>query len=385
MVRPQADPPGMVSAVSGSPRGGGKNPTPLAKPLGICRYSAPMALKYLFFDDYSEGAHPRVLRALADTNLRQERGYGEDSFARAAARLITERIGQPDAEVHFVSSGTHANLICLSSMLRPFESVIAPDNGHAVGSEAGAIEGTGHKMNAVPGVAGKLVPEAIRDVVAAHGNEHTVLPRAVYISQATELGTVYSKQELTQLRDVCAENQLYLYVDGARIGNAVMSVGADLDLAETARLCDMFYIGGTKNGALLGEAIVIVNPALQDRFRNHLRHRGGLLAKARAVTVQFVELFADDLYMENAKHANDMAQLLAAGIRECGHGFLHEPVANQIFPILPNPVIRGLQENFGFYKWSDAPSSPDSSSVRLVTSWATTEAGVTAFLDDLRR
>lgn len=343
-----------------------------------------MSLKYFFFDDYSEGAHPRILEAFSRTNLQQERGYGRDSFALEAERLIKEKIEKPEAQVYFVASGTHANLICVSSLLKPYESVIAPDNGHANVHEAGAIEATGHKINVAPGVAGKLTPEAVREILLTHTDEHTVKPRAVYISQATELGTLYSKKELQGLHDVCKENGLYLYIDGARIGNAVMAKNADLDLKDIANLCDIFYIGGTKNGALFGEAIVIVNPNLQENFRHHLRQRGGLLAKARAVTVQFVELFKDNLYLENAQHANDMAQKLAAGIKECGYDFLNEPVANQVFPILPNVIIEKLEKKFGFYPWSKAPA-PDSSVVRLVASWATTEAVVLEFIADLKQ
>lgn len=345
----------------------------------------PTAQSYFFFDDYSEGAHPRILEAFSRRNLQQERGYGMDSFAHEAERLIQEKIGKPEAHAHFVSSGTHANLICVSSLLKPYESVIAPDNGHVHIHEAGAIEATGHKINAVPGVAGKLTPTAVREILATHSDEHTVQPRVVYISQATELGTVYSKRELQNLHDVCKENGLYLYIDGARIGNAVMSKNADLDLKDIANLCDIFYIGGTKNGGLIGEAIVIVNPRLQENFRHHLRQRGGLLAKARAVTVQFVEFFKDNLYMENAKHANDMAQKLAAGIRECGYEFLNEPVANQIFSILPNAIIEKLERQFGFYVWSKATAAPDHSVVRLVTSWATTDIAVQEFLKELQQ
>lgn len=338
--------------------------------------------KHFFFDDYSEGAHPRILEAFSRTNLQPERGYGIDSFALEAERLIKEKIRKPEAKVYFVSSGTHANLICVSSLLKPYESVIAPDNGHANVHEAGAIEATGHKINVVPGIAGKLTPEAIREVVATHTDEHTVKPRVAYISQTTELGTVYSKKELQGLHDVCKENGLYLYIDGARIGNAVMAKNADLDLSDIANLCDIFYIGGTKNGALLGEAIVIVNPNLQENFRHHLRQRGGLLAKARAVTVQFVELFKDNLYLENAKHANDMAQKLAAGIKECGYRFLNEPVANQIFPIFSNAVIEKLEKKFGFYVWSKVDEK--NSTIRLVTSWATKESVVDEFLTELK-
>lgn len=339
--------------------------------------------KYYFFDDYSEGAHPRILEALSRTNFQQERGYGTDSFALEAERLIKEKIGKPDAKVHFVSSGTHANLICVSSLLKSYESVIAPDNGHAHVHEAGSIEATGHKINVVPAVAGKVTPEAIREVLTTHTNEQMVMPRAVYISQTTELGTVYSKTELQNLYNICKENGLYLFIDGARLGSALMAKNGDLSLKDIANLCDIFYIGGTKNGALIGEAIVIVNPDLQENFRYHLRQRGALLAKARAVSVQFVELFTDDLYLQNAKHANDMAQKLASGLKECGYNFLNEPTTNQIFPILPKTVIEKLEKEFGFYEWSKIDEHH--SAIRLVTSWATKESAVDEFVKLLKQ
>lgn len=303
-----------------------------------------MTLLYLFRDDYSEGAHPRILDALSRTNLQQQDGYGTDSFLQEAERLIKESIAKPEANVHFVSAGTQANLICLASLLKSYESVIAADSAHPSVHEAGAIEATGHKINVVTGVEGRLTPEAIQGIVSTHNDEHMVKPRVVYTSQATELGTIYNKQELHNISQVCKQNDLYLYLDGARIGNALMSEEADFDLGDIANMCDMFYIGGTKNGALIGEAIVIVNPNLQQNFRYHLKQRGALLAKTRAVSVQFVELFKDNLYFENAKHANVMAQRLAGGIKECGYGFLNSTSTNQIFPILPNRVIEKVAE-----------------------------------------
>jgi threonine aldolase len=340
---------------------------------------------YFFYDDYSEGAHPRILEALSRTNLQQERGYGVDSFALEAERSIKEKIASPQAQLHFVSSGTQANLVCIAAMLKPYESVIAPDNGHVNVHEAGAIEATGHRISTAPGVAGKLTPEAIQEILAAHPDEHTVKPRAVYISQATELGTIYSNRELRTLYELCQRNQLYLYIDGARIGNAVMAASADFALRDIAKMCDVLMIGGTKNGALIGEAVVIVNPDLQENFRRHLRQRGALLAKARAVSVQFAEMFRDDLYLENAKHANHMAQRLATGIAECGYGFLNQPITNQIFPILPTAICEKLQDRFGFYVWSKAPGRADSSVLRLVASWATREVAVQEFINDLKR
>jgi threonine aldolase len=342
-----------------------------------------MAYKYLFFDDYSEGAHPRILDALARTNLQQEPGYVMDSFALEAAGFIQEKFGIPQADVHFVASGTHANLAVLSALLKPFESVIAAESGHINTHEAGAIEATGHKINTVKGHEGKVTSAAVQDVVEEHNFDQMVLPRAVYISQSTELGTVYTRAELVALSEKCREHGLYLYVDGARLGAALASPAGDLDPKTLAKLVDVFYIGGTKNGALIGEAIVIVNPDLKDHFRYNLRQRGGLLAKGRAVSLQFLELFRDDLYLEIATHANAQARRLAAGIKECGYQTIVEVSTNQVFPVFPNTIIERLQKDYGFHVWEKF--DVQNSVVRLVTSWATQESAVSEFLTTLRK
>src|SRR5215471_5002572 len=341
-----------------------------------------MPYKYLFFDDYSEGAHPRILAALERTNLQQEPGYVMDSFAIEATGFIREKFRSPEADVHFVSSGTQANLCVLSALMKPYESVIAAESGHINQHESGAIEATGHKINAVSGEQGKVTPAEIHDMVEMHNFDQMVLPRAVYISHSTELGTVYNRAELTALSEKCKEHDLYLYLDGARLGAAMTSPACDLDPEALAKLVDVFYIGGTKNGALIGEAIVIVNPQLQDYFRFNLRQRGGLLAKGRAVSLQFLELFRDNLYFDIAKHANGLARQLAAGIIECGYKVFVEAPTNQVFPIFPERVIERLQQDYGFHVWEkfDAQSSV----VRLVTSWATEENAVSEFLTTLK-
>src|ERR1043166_9174479 len=336
-----------------------------------------MAYKHLFFDDYSEGAHPRILEALLRTNLQQEPGYVMDSFALEAAGFIREKFDVPQADVHFVSSGTHANLAVLSSLLKPYESVIAAESGHINTHEAGAIEATGHKINTVKGVEGKVTPAEIEDVIEEHNFDQMVLPKTVYISQSTELGTVYTHAQLEAVSQKCKARGLYLYVDGARLGAALSSPACDLDPKILATLVDVFYIGGTKNGALIGEAIVIVNPDLNDHFRYNLRQRGGLLAKGRAVSLQFLELFRDDLYFEIARHANNLAAQLEAGINECGYQTLVEAPTNQVFPILPNPVVERLQQEYGFHVWEKFDEH--NSVIRLVTSWATEENAVSEF------
>jgi threonine aldolase len=342
-----------------------------------------MTLKHLFFDDYSEGAHPRILEALQRTNLQQEPGYVMDSFAGEATRLIRDRFGTPEADVHFVASGTHANLCVLSAILKPWESVIAADSGHINQHETGSIEATGHKINPVKGKDGKVLPEEIQEMVEFHNFDQMVLPRAVYISQSTELGTVYTMAELTALAEKCKEHSLYLFVDGARLGAAFGSRTGDLDPVTFARLVDVFYIGGTKNGALIGEAIVIVNPQFKDYFRFNLRQRGGLLAKGRAVSLQFQELFRDDLYFEIARHANGLAEKLAAGIKQCGYQLVVDAPTNQVFPIFPNDLIERLQKEYGFHFWEKFDEQK--SVVRLVTSWATEGADVSEFLSTLKK
>ena len=341
-----------------------------------------MNYKYSFFNDYSEGAHPRILEALNKTNLTQETGYGEDSLSLQAANLIKKKVEDPSVAVHFVSGGTQASLILLASMLKPYESVISANSGHINTHEAGAVEATGHKIDAIEVKDGKLTPELIKEIVEVHEDEHMVKPKVVFISNSTEVGTIYKNEGLKKLYQFCKENDLYLYLDGARLGSALCSSENDLTLSDACSLTDDFYIGGTKNGALLGEAIVIKNPELQKNFRRHLKQRGALLAKGRVLGVQFMELFKDDLFFRLAKHANEMASKLSQGISDFGFKFLTNSSTNQIFPILPNSKIEELKQMYGFYVWSKVDSK--SSSIRLVTSWATEEDAVNNFLTDLK-
>lgn len=340
-------------------------------------------LKHSFLNDYSEGAHPRVLELLTTSNLRQEQGYGEDSLSLQAATLLRAAVGNNDAAVHLVSGGTQANLIALASMLRPYESIIAAESAHILVHETGAIEATGHKISGVPAPDGKLRPDQVRAVVAQHSDEHMVSPRVVYLSQATEFGTIYSRAELSALSSTCRELGLYLYLDGARIAPALVSAASDMTLPELSSLVDMLYIGGTKNGALLGEALVINAPALKDHFRFHLKQRGALLAKGRLLGAQFVALFEDGLYFELARHANTSAAMLADGLRSAGTGFLSEPVTNQVFPVLPDTQIATLRRLYAFHVWSRVDQAH--SAIRLVTSWATRPDMVQEFLADFAR
>ena len=329
-------------------------------------------------NDYSEGAHPHILTLLSETNRVQSAGYGEDAYCLQAAAYIKQHLHAPQAAIHFVSGGTQSNTVIIKSMLRPHEAVIAAQSGHIAVHETGAIEATGHKVITMPvGNHGKLTPDAVRAAVTTHTDEHMVKPRMVYISQTTEIGSVYSVAELRTLRACCDELGLYLHIDGARLG-AALAANSELSLAIMAEVADVFYIGGTKNGALLGEAIVIVNPDLQADFRYGMKQHGALLAKGRILGVQFVGLFAENVFFECAAHAHEQAMVLAQGLRELGCGFLTEPQSNQIFPILPNTVIVALQEKFAFYHWQDI--NENDSAIRLVTSWATEPENVNEFL-----
>ena len=335
-----------------------------------------------FKNDYSEGAHPRILKTLVDTNMEQVEGYGLDRFSLEAIGLLRQKINREDVDIHFVSGGTQTNLIAISAFLRPHEAAIAAHSGHILVHETGAIEATGHKVISVESPNGKLTPALIAPALDFHTDEHMVKPRLVYISNPTEVGTVYGKHEMEEIHSFCQQHNLLLYVDGARLGSALCVPGNDLDLEAMAKLTDAFYIGGTKCGALVGEALVISRPSLREDFRFHLKQRGALLSKGRLMGIQFLELFRDGLYFELARHANRMADLLRSALTEAGYGFLTDSPSNQIFPILPNPLIEKLQKNFDFYIWSKIDANH--SSIRLVTSWATREEAVRAFIGNLQ-
>jgi len=337
--------------------------------------------KYSFKDDYSEGVHPEILNVLSNTNYIQTIGYGEDEFSDKARQLIKNKIQNADVDIHFVSGGTQANLLVISSILKPYQSVIAATTAHIAVHETGAIEATGHKINTVQTSDGKLKPSDIQGVLDFHTDEHMVMPKLVFISNSTEIGTVYSKKELSELFTFCKKNNLYLYLDGARIASALTSESNNLNIKEVSEYTDAFYIGGTKNGALLGEAIVIKNDNLKDDFRFQMKQKGALLAKGRLIGIQFLSLFKNDLYFDLAKHANQTAEKLAEGIKNKGYEFFTEPVTNQIFPIFPDKLIEKLHKKYDFYVWSHTDKMH--SAVRLICSWATKEEFVDKFINDL--
>jgi threonine aldolase len=336
---------------------------------------------YNFRNDYTEGLHPCILEALNQTNLEQHEGYGEDRYTREAIHLLRNKINNPSADIHFVSGGTQTNAIVISSVLKSYESVISTFTGHINTYEAGAIEHTGHKIHAVDSLDGKLSCQNIQSVLDTHTDEHMVKPKLVYISNATETGTIYKKNELETLSRFCKSKGLLLYLDGARIGSALCSQDNELTLPQLSQLVDVFYIGGTKNGAMLGEAVIICNDSLKDDFRFHLKQKGALLAKSRIFGVQFLELFKDDLFFRLAEHANAMALKLSRGIEKMGFQFLSRSSTNQIFPILSQNVINHLEKKYGFYVWEKI--SDQLSAIRLVTSWATKEEAVDSFIADL--
>lgn len=336
-----------------------------------------------FKDDYSELAHPRILEALLHSGLKQQQGYGHDQHCAAARASLQKRLGTyaNKVDIHFLCGGTQSNLTALSAFLRPHEAVIAAETAHICVHETGAIEATGHKIIPVPAHAGKPRPAQILEAVELHHDEHMVKPRLLKISNFTEVGSIYTLQELEALSALCREHKLLLYVDGARLGAALTAQGNDISLEDMCRLTDAFYIGGTKNGAMLGEAMILCNDALKEDFRYHIKQKGGLLAKGRVLGVQFEELFRDDLFFDLARHANRMAQLLAAALRKAGYKFLTESPSNQIFPILPHELIKKLEKNWIFYVWQEM--EPGHAAIRLVTSWATPEQAVREFIAEL--
>ena len=339
----------------------------------------------LFNSDYTEGAHPKIMQRLMETNLEQTVGYGEDEYCETARDAIRKACDAPEADVHFLVGGTQANFTVISSALRSFQGVLCADSGHINVHETGAVEATGHKVLALPGTDGKINAKQVKEAFELHwkddAHEHIVQPKMVYISHPTELGTLYTKAELEALHDVCQECGLYLYLDGARMGYGLAAPGTDVTLADVARYCDVFYIGGTKVGALFGEAVVICNPLLKPDFRYCIKQHGGMLAKGRLLGVQFLELFKDGLYYEISKHAIDMAMLLKDGLTKKGYTFFKEIVTNQQFIILDDTKLEEITKKYGVTYQERYDESR--SVIRLCTSWATKEEDVKAFREDM--
>ena len=325
----------------------------------------------IFFNcDYNEGAHERIIKRLVETNLEQTTGYGEDDYCRQAAEMILEKCELPEGQVHFLVGGTQTNLTVIAACLKPWQGVISADTGLAL-----------------PGRNGKLKGDQIREVVKAHredgSHEHMVQPGMVYISNPTEIGTIYHQKSLEDLYNACQECGLYLYIDGARMGYGLMARDNDLTLPFIARHCDAFTLGGTKQGALFGEAVVITNPALGKDFRYLIKQRGGMLAKGRLLGIQFQELMKDDLYFELSAHANAMAMKIRSTLVDLGIPMPIGSTTNQQFAVFTDSELSRLAGKYSFSYWERVDASH--SMVRICTSWATREDDVDALIKDIRR
>ena len=340
-----------------------------------------------FHNDYSEGCHEKVLRKLTETNLEQTPGYGTDAYCLEAAEKIRNLCGREDLSVHFLVGGTQANLTVIAAALRPHQAALGPVGAHINVHETGAVEATGHKVLSVPSADGKISAEQVRRVVDHHrasdSFEHEAQPKLVYISNPTEYGTLYSLTELEALAAVCREKGLYLFMDGARLGYGLTAKGYDVTLPHIARLCDVFYIGGTKVGALFGEAVVISNPAIAEDFRYLIKQHGGMLAKGRLLGVQFCALFEDGLYFEISAHAVKMADRIRSVFDELAVPYLVPGITNQIFPILPDALLDELKKKFMFTEMERVDDTHRA--VRFCTSWATKQENVEALCAEIRR
>ena len=332
--------------------------------------------------DYLEGAHPRILEKLVETNFVQTPGYGTDEYCERAREIIRKKCGVEDAYVQFLVGGTQTNTTVIASILKPYQGVLSAVTGHINAHETGAIEATGHKVLALPSEDGKITAAQVQEAYDVHwadaSHEHIVQPGMVYISHPTENGTLYTKEELKSLYETCKKLGLPLFLDGARLGYGLMSEGSDVTLEDVAAYTDVFYIGGTKVGALFGEAVVITNLALAKDFRYMIKQKGGMLAKGRLLGVQFETLFEDGLYTKVSEHAIRLADKLRDAFVERGYSFLVENTTNQIFPIMEDVKLDELRKDFGFCYQQRMGETH--SAVRFCTSWATKEENVDALI-----
>ena len=339
-----------------------------------------------FNSDYTEGCHPAILEKLAETNMEQTAGYGTDEYCERAREIIKEACASPDADVHFLVGGTQTNVTVISAALKHYQGVITAVTGHINVHETGALEACGHKCLALDTPDGKLTAEQIAAYTDAHfaddSAEHTVQPKMVYISNPTEIGTIYKKAELEAIYQVCQERGLYLFLDGARLGYGLMCSENDLTLADIAANTDVFYIGGTKVGALFGEAVVITNKELKPDFRYNIKQRGGMLAKGRLLGIQFMTLFEENRYFEIAAHAARLAEKMKKELTEMGVPFYIDSPSNQQFPILPDSILEELKEKYS-YTFQERMDETHCA-VRFCTSWATKEEHVEMLLADIR-
>ena len=343
-------------------------------------------LRIQFQCDYNEGAHPLIMKRLMETNMEQTIGYGEDPHCENARRLIREACCREDADVHFLVGGTQTNTTVISHILRPYQGVICADTGHINVHETGAIEATGHKVLALPNTDGKISAEQIEHTVMEHlaedGPEHTVMPGMVYISFSTETGTIYTNSELLEIKKVCEKYNLPLFIDGARLGYGLASPLCDITLPQLAQIADVFYIGGTKVGALFGEAVVITNERLKPHFRYSIKRHGGMLAKGRLLGIQFETLFTDNLYFSIARHAVEQAMRIRQALHELNVPLLKDSPTNQQFPIFTNEQYERLSEHFVLSPWKQMDENR--LAVRICTSWATLPENVDTLIKEMK-
>ena len=337
--------------------------------------------------DYNEGAHPLILQRLTETNMEQTVGYGEDPYCEQARELIRKACQNDNIDVHFLVGGTQTNTTVIAHTLRPYQGVLCATSGHINVHETGAIEATGHKVLAMASADGKITSTQVEEAMMAHlsedGPEHMVQPGMVYLSFPTEVGTIYTLSELEAISKVCRKYALPLFVDGARLGYGLCSPENDITLPQLARLADVFYIGGTKVGALFGEAVVITNETLKRDFRYSIKRHGGMLAKGRLLGIQFATLFTDDLYMQIAQHAIDEAMRIKQALQEVGIGFLIDSPTNQQFPIFSNPQLEVLGKKYRFSIWQQMDAGH--TAVRICTSWGTKSKNVDLLIEDIKR
>lgn len=339
-----------------------------------------------FNSDYIHGAHPEIMKRLLETNREETPGYGEDIFCEQARKVILDKINNPKAQVHFLVGGTQTNTTVIAAALRPHQGVLAAQTGHVAVHETGAIEAVNHKVITLPSNDGKLKAQQVEEYVKRHFQdesfEHMVQPKMVYISHPTELGTLYSKDELEELSDICKQWNLYLYLDGARLGYGLGVESSDVTLPLLGKLCDAFYIGGTKVGALFGEAVVLNNPEIMKDFRYITKQNGGMLAKGRLLGIQFLTMFEDDLYEQMGINGIKMADLLRKGLTECGVPFLIESPTNQIFPVFEDTILEHLRLKFDFSYQERVDK--ERSAIRFCTCWATREEDVCSLIEEIK-
>lgn len=336
-----------------------------------------------FKNDYSEGAHETILKKMSEQNFIQHAGYGEDEHCKKAAEYIKKHLNCFNCDIHFLVGGTQTNLVMISHCLKPYQAVIAADSGHINVHETGAIEATGHKVVAMPCQEGKLTVELVQKALDIHTDEHMVQPKMVYVSNPTEVGTLYTKKELQLLHDFCKENHLIFYLDGARMASALASDENDIAFCDYPELVDILYLGGTKCGALFGEAIVLFQKQWNEDFRFSIKQKGAMLAKGWLLGIQFETLFEQNLYQQIGQHANTMAEKIKNAILKKGYDFQFSPCSNQLFPIFPDEVLQKLEKEFIFTFWEKTDDSH--TSVRIVTSWATKEENVQKLIKEIEQ